>query len=141
MRTSHAATAAALLAGAHGALLTPPAALKPAVQDLQRMFVVGAVATSLTCNPDAAFAIGPANVPLSVNSYEEVTCPEELRQGRAGGALGAGAGAAGIAQKCVKIKANANNDSGKTLVDAGVFGVVYVQLMACPSSATARRQE
>merc|ERR1712050_127512 len=41
-----------------------------------------------------------------------------------GGALGAGAGGAGIAQKCVLVKATVTNESGKTVKDAGVFGVV-----------------
>merc|ERR1719401_2923546 len=65
------------------------------------------------------------NINLQVKSYEEVECPEELAQGRAGGALGAGAGGAGIAQKCVLVKAGAKNDLGKLVKDAGVFGVVY----------------
>jgi hypothetical protein len=64
-------------------------------------------------------------VPLTVRSYEEVACPEYLAQGRAGGALGAGAGASGIAQKCVLVKAGAKNDSGKQLKDVGVFGLVF----------------
>merc|ERR1712087_1056719 len=61
---------------------------------------------------------------LTVSNYAEVTCPEELSQGRAGGALGAGAGGAGIAQKCVQVTATVTNDSGKEVKDAGVFGVV-----------------
>ena len=72
----------------------------------------------------AAFALGPEQVPLTVQSYEEITCPEELAQGRAGGALGAGAGGGGIAQKCVGVKAKASNGSGKSIKDAGVFGLV-----------------
>ena len=51
-------------------------------------------------------------------------CPEALAQGRAGGALGAGAGGAGIAQKCVEVKAAVNNEAGKVLEGAGVFGRV-----------------
>jgi len=74
--------------------------------------------------PPAALAIGPEQIPLTVKSYEEVTCPESLAQGRAGGALGAGAGGSGIAQKCVEVTAAAQNGSGKKIVDAGVFGVV-----------------
>jgi len=73
-----------------------------------------------------ALALGPKDlsIGLKVKGYEEVTCPEALAQGRAGGALGAGAGGAGIAQKCVEVQATATNDSGKTIKDAGVFGVV-----------------
>ena len=41
---------------------------------------------------------------LAVKTYVEVECPEALAQGRAGGALGAGAGGGGIAQKCVQVK-------------------------------------
>ena len=41
---------------------------------------------------------------LAVKTYVEVECPESLAQGRAGGALGAGAGGGGIAQKCVQVK-------------------------------------
>jgi len=73
-----------------------------------------------------AFALGPAdtNIPMKVDSYEEVACPEALAQGRAGGALGAGAGGSGIAQKCVKVVAKAKNDTGREAIDAGVFGIV-----------------
>ena len=72
------------------------------------------------------FALGPQdqNIGLTMKSYEEVACPEELAQGRAGGALGAGAGGAGIAQKCVQVQATATNETGKDVKDAGVFGVI-----------------
>ena len=63
-------------------------------------------------------------IPLQVKSYKEITCPEALRQGRAGGALGAGAGAAGIAQKCVEVDALASNPSKNDYLDVGVFGLV-----------------
>ena len=63
-------------------------------------------------------------IPLSVKKYEEIVCPEALRQGRAGGALGAGAGAAGIAQKCVEVTATASNPTDKEYLDVGVFGLV-----------------
>jgi hypothetical protein len=63
-------------------------------------------------------------IPLQVKGYQEITCPEALRQGRAGGALGAGAGASGIAQKCVEVKARANNPSQNDYLDVGVFGLV-----------------
>lgn len=74
--------------------------------------------------PAFAGAGSVAKVDLKVESYEEVTCPEALSQGRAGGALGAGAGGAGIAQKCVQVKAKTTNDSGNVLEGAGVFGRV-----------------
>ena len=64
------------------------------------------------------------NIPLTVQSYAEITCPEALAQGRAGGALGAGAGGAGIAQKCVRVEAVAENPSKIAFDDVGVFGVV-----------------
>jgi len=75
---------------------------------------------------DPALALGPKDtaIGLKVNSYSEAECPEELAQGRAGGALGAGAGGAGIAQKCVAVKATVTNPTGKEVKDAGVFGVV-----------------
>ena len=75
--------------------------------------------------PCQALGRGDMDIPLAIKGYEEVTCPEELRQGRAGGALGAGAGGGGIAQKCVKVNAQASNGSGKLVKDAGVFGIVY----------------
>jgi len=64
------------------------------------------------------------NIGLSVLSYEEISCPPELAQGRAGGALGAGAGGAGIAQKCVQVVAQTTNSQKETVKDAGVFGLV-----------------
>ena len=90
---------------------------------------VASVSLSLVLSgggPSPALAIigEPTQVKLSMQKYEEVTCPPELAQGRAGGALGAGAGGAGIAQKCVQVKAAASNPSGNTLKDTGVFGVV-----------------
>lgn len=63
-------------------------------------------------------------IPLQVTAYKEITCPEALRQGRAGGALGAGAGGGGIAQKCVEVDAKASNPSKNDYVDVGVFGLV-----------------
>ena len=56
--------------------------------------------------------------------YKEIKCPEALAQGRAGGALGAGAGGSGIAQKCVEVQATASNPSKNDYVDVGVFGLV-----------------
>ena len=47
---------------------------------------------------------------MAVKTYVEVECPEALAQGRAGGALGAGAGGGGIAQKCVKVTVWSNPD-------------------------------
>ena len=70
-------------------------------------------------------------------------CPEALAQGRAGGALGAGAGGAGIAQKCVEVKAAVNNVAGKVLEGAGVFGRVdeLQSGMSASRSASTRPQE
>ena len=62
--------------------------------------------------------------PSAVEAYEECDCPPELAQGRAGGALGAGAGGAGIAQKCVRVSAQVDNPRKEAVEDAGVFGVV-----------------
>ena len=53
-----------------------------------------------------------------------MACPESLAQGRAGGSLGAGAGGAGIAQKCVLVKYKTKNDTGNKVELAGVFGRV-----------------
>jgi len=88
--------------------------------------VAGLLAGALN-SASPALALGPQdqNIGLTIKSYEEVECPEALAQGRAGGALGAGAGGGGIAQKCVEVKATADNGLGKTVKDAGVFGVVY----------------
>lgn len=90
---------------------------------LHRAVLAGAVAGLLAVG-DPAHALRDQDIALKINSYEEVTCPESLRQGRAGGALGAGAGGAGIAQKCVNVRATAQNGLDKTVRDAGVFGVV-----------------
>lgn len=88
--------------------------------------VVAAGLAGLLMAPPAGLALGPGDqkIGLEVKSFEEVVCPESLAQGRAGGALGAGAGGAGIAQKCVNVKATATNELGKEIKDAGVFGVV-----------------
>ena len=83
--------------------------------------LVGALAGSLTAWPQAGVAVGPETIPLTVQSYEETSCPESLRHGRAGGALGAGAGAAGIAQKCVLVKAKAQNGSGRARREANTL--------------------
>ena len=73
-------------------------------QQLHSALRLGALAGSLTaavapCTPALAVGRGDMEIQLSIKSYEETECPESLRQGRAGGALGAGAGGAGIAQK------------------------------------------
>jgi len=102
----------------------PPAAGSLAAR-LQCAAAAAALSGALTLSGvSPALAIGPEQVPLKLQSYEEITCPEELRQGRAGGALGAGAGGGGIAQKCVAVKAKASNGSGGEIKDAGVFGVI-----------------
>lgn len=62
--------------------------------------------------------------PSAAEAYEECDCPPELAQGRAGGALGAGAGGSGIAQKCVRVSAQVDNPRKEAVEDAGVFGVV-----------------
>ena len=79
--------------------------------DLRVTLAAAALASSLSFSAPA-LAVGPENIALSVKSYEEVTCPETLAQGRAGGSLGAGA-SIGIAQKCVQVKAAAENNSDK----------------------------
>ena len=68
--------------------------------------LASAMAAVLTGGTQAASA-GAGSVvklDLAVKTYVEVECPEALAQGRAGGALGAGAGGGGIAQKCVQVK-------------------------------------
>ena len=100
------------------------AALRSAVHDARAPLLAGLLAGMLSTTP--AFAVGSQDmtIGLTYKSYAEVTCPEALRQGRAGGALGAGAGGAGIAQKCVEVQVTASNTLGKEVKDAGVFGVV-----------------
>ncbi len=109
---------AAALALAPITINTPPAAthlLAHNHQQLQR--------TALT--PAAALAVGAADmkIDLKINGYEETTCPDTLKQGRAGGSLGGGA-SVGIAQKCVKVTARAVNNQKTTVEDASVFGFV-----------------
>lgn len=100
-----------------------PSAAMPAARALLTAALAGALSVG---HVDPALALGPKDlaIGLTVNGYAETECPEELAQGRAGGALGAGAGGAGIAQKCVTVKATVTNESGKTVKDAGVFGSV-----------------
>ena len=130
--------ASLLVVATSGALLQPPAVKFPApvssfdgiAAQLQSGFAVAALAASLTLGGGgvlpAAAKVGTQveNIPLTVKSYEEITCPEALAQGRAGGALGAGAGGAGIAQKCVQVKASASNPTSLEFQDVGVFGLV-----------------
>jgi len=86
-----------------------------------RSAVAAAVVAAAVGAP--AYAVGPENIALNIKAYEEVACPPELAQGRAGGSLGAGA-SIGIAQKCVKVKAEATNTGKKAVPDAAVFGFV-----------------
>lgn len=86
--------------------------------------LLSAMLAGTLSTPDALAAGSVAKLPLEVQSYEEVTCPESLAQGRAGGSLGAGAGGAGIAQKCVQVKYKTTNDTGNKVELAGVFGRV-----------------
>lgn len=101
--------------------------IEHAFNGIARMLVTVSLAGVLSvANVNPVFSLGPKDtlIGLSVNSYSETECPPELAQGRAGGALGAGAGGAGIAQKCVLVQATVSNGSGKTVKDAAVFGVV-----------------
>ena len=120
--------AATLLLACAALQLPPPrigdASAPSLTSRLQATLSAVALSGALTLGVVPAALAGPEQILLKVQSYEEVGCPESLRQGRAGGALGAGAGGSGIAQKCVAVKAAASNDSGKPVVDAGVFGVV-----------------
>lgn len=101
------------------------AAVAPLVARLHTTLLASVMAASLCGTPAALAAAGSvAKLDLDVQSYAEVACPEALAQGRAGGSLGAGAGGAGIAQKCVQVKATTDNDTGKKVELAGVFGRV-----------------
>jgi hypothetical protein len=112
-------------------LLKPRSSSQPAAsprlrgKQLQQAMVAAGLA-GLLMAPHPGLALGPKDqqIALEIRSYEEVECPESLAQGRAGGALGAGAGGGGIAQKCVLAKATATNELGKEVKDAGVFGLV-----------------
>ena len=98
-----------------------------AMHSASRAFFTAALVSTLSVgHVDPVLALGPQDtkIDVTVKGYEETECPEELASGRAGGALGAGAGGAGIAQKCVLVKATVTNPAGKTVKDAGVFGVV-----------------
>lgn len=121
------------IGGAHGGAhaagtppLSPPSLLpRLAISGTQSALLAATLSSLLVAStPTPCLALRDMDIGLNIEGYEEVTCPEELRQGRAGGALGAGAGGAGIAQKCVKVNAKASNGSGKVVSDAGVFGVV-----------------
>ena len=122
-----------LLFGAALALRLPsplPRDCGATLELLPRACLAGALAGILSLgdvSPAAAgiAGVGVENIPLQVKSYAETVCPEALAQGRAGGALGAGAGGAGIAQKCVTVKATASNPSKDAFSDVGVFGVIY----------------
>jgi len=104
-------------------------AVVPQWQWLQSTLITAVLAASLSnmvLDTEPALAIGPKdmNIGLTVKSYAEVECPPELAQGRAGGALGAGAGGAGIAQKCVEVEALTSNPQKEAVRDAGVFGLI-----------------
>lgn len=94
---------------------------------LKSALFVSALAGMLTFSPPEAVALpgAPPTFTLNVKEYAETECPEELAQGRAGGSLGAGANGAGIAQKCVKVTAAANNPENRELIDVAVFGRVF----------------
>lgn len=94
---------------------------------LKSALFVSALAGMMTLAPPEALAIpgSPPTFSLNIKSYAETECPEELAQGRAGGSLGAGANGAGIAQKCVTVKATGNNPEDKKLIDVAVFGRVF----------------
>jgi len=96
-------------------------------QSLQSTVLAAFLAASISsASVQSAGAVGPQdlNIGLQVQDYAEVQCPPELAQGRAGGALGAGAGGGGIAQKCVEVKAQVTNPRKTAVKDAGVFGLV-----------------
>lgn len=101
---------------------TKSADVHSAAQPLHAALLATAMATMLSVTPPALAAGTVAKIDLKVQEYAEITCPEELASGRAGGALGAGAGGGGIAQKCVEVKASTTNDSGSVLEGAGIFG-------------------
>lgn len=120
--------ALALVAPSSGLRLPPtlPAACDKAIgRRGAGALLASAMAAMLSGGTQPALAAGTvAKLDLIVKTYVEVECPEALAQGRAGGALGAGAGGGGIAQKCVQVKATTTNDSGDVLEGAGVFGRV-----------------
>lgn len=97
--------------------------LRFVAQPMHAALLAAAMATMLSATPPALAKPGDvAKLDLIMQEYAEVTCPEELASGRAGGALGAGAGGGGIAQKCVEVKVATKNDSGNELSGAGIFG-------------------
>lgn len=64
---------------------------------------------------------------LSGIKYEVTECPPELKEGRIGGSLTAGARKE-VFQKCINVKAIATNPTKKPLKDAAVFGFVSDEL-------------
>jgi hypothetical protein len=93
----------------------------------QLLVSLALAAATLTGDVDPSFALGPDDmkIELNVKSYQEITCPEELSGGRAGGAVGTGAGSSGIAQKCVEVVADVNNAKKEVVKDAAVFGTIF----------------
>jgi len=76
----------------------------------------------------SAASLRPGEVPkfdMKIKEYKELKCPPALAAGRAGGSEGAGANAAGFAQKCVNVQASLDNPYGKEYDDVAVFGRVF----------------
>ena len=85
--------AATLLLACAALQLPPPrigdASAPSLTSRLQATLSAVALSGALTLGVVPAALAGPEQILLKVQSYEEVGCPESLRQGRAGGALGA----------------------------------------------------
>lgn len=69
-------------------------------------------------------ALGPTNIDLALEKYEEITCPPELAAGRIGGSIGAAA-SKGVKQRCVRVTVTGTNPSKTVVKDAAVFGRVF----------------
>jgi hypothetical protein len=92
---------------------------------LTRRNIFTAALSALSLAADPSFALFNEEIPLEVKGYSEVECPEELASGRMGGSMNTGASAGGgIAQKCVKVTATADNKNKEAKDEVAVFGVV-----------------
>lgn len=85
---------------------------------------LGSVLSMGSVDPANAIGADSMTIFFKVNSYKEIECPESLASGRAGGALGDGAGGGGIAQKCVEVQVEYDNQTGKDVESAAVFGQI-----------------
>lgn len=119
-----------------GRRFQPQASKLPSGHRVRHLTRKGLLATALSAlslaaaDPSLALGAKDKEITLAIKSYQEITCPEELSSGRMGGSMSSGASAGagnGIAQKCVRVVADATSPIKQAVEDVGVFGNVVEQ--------------